>query len=309
MLDGLSIDPRLGEVRLRTQELIAIPDRLQFKVVATDAAGNSSSLDVVVALTVETPAADGLVAESNQTLSGEDALLEQPEISPDSELTSALRLDAASDTGSSDHDAVTHDRTPRLFGMATPGSRIELFAESTSETTFLGSAPVDEDGEWQLTLSDEKALLDGRYSITAQELNAGGEERSTTGTLDLVVDGLSPAFTSAASASATLSLSTDAFPPKDGVVFVSNDGSDANPGSLLAPFRTIQHAINQANPGDVVSIRGGTYRERLRIEDLNGRQDAPITFENIRTRMLYLLEPSRSRPSGSHMTTTSGRRI
>ena len=55
-LDGLSIDSTLGEVRLTTEELIAIPEQLHFKVVATDVAGNSSSLDVVVALTVETPA-------------------------------------------------------------------------------------------------------------------------------------------------------------------------------------------------------------------------------------------------------------
>ena len=56
---------------------------------------------------------------------------------------------------------------------------LELFAESTedstAESTFLGATPVDDDGAWQLTLSDEKALLDGRYSISAQELNADGE--------------------------------------------------------------------------------------------------------------------------------------
>ena len=57
-LDGLSIDSALGEVRLSTEELIAIPERLQFTVVATDVAGNSSSLDVVVDLTVETSAPD-----------------------------------------------------------------------------------------------------------------------------------------------------------------------------------------------------------------------------------------------------------
>ncbi|MEC8215177.1 MAG: Ig-like domain-containing protein [Cyanobacteriota bacterium] len=354
-LDGLSIDSALGEVRLSTEALIAIPERLQFKVVATDLAGNSSSLDVVVALTVETqepvdlpddgdvsgdglvpdgdasasgdgaqvsmfsldvpstnddpdgsnkddtsiaeddeqletdPAnedqeADGLISESDSTLTDDDAppvvdeAQEPTEINldPAPELTSALRLDAASDTGRSDGDAVTYERTPRFSGVATPGSRIELFAEST----FLGATPVGDDGEWQITLSDETALLDGRYSISAQELNADGEERSTTGTLDLVVDTLAPEFTSAASASATLTLSADAFPPTDGVLFVSNDGSDTNSGSLLAPFRTIQHAIDNAEAGDVISIRGGTYRERLRIENLNGRKDAPITFEN-----------------------------
>ena len=279
-LDGLSIDSTLGEVRLTTEELIAIPEQLHFKVVATDVAGNSSHLDVVVALTVEPPApvdssdeggaasgdgalvsmfsldvsstddsvseesdkslsnadeepddntvvavdedltnddpdgstsddtsiseddeqsetdpadedpaSDGLISKSDQPLPADDDLsvvdeeLEPPEINPDSEPTSALRLDTSSDTGRSDRDAVTQDRTPQFFGVARPGSRIELFAESTedstAESTFLGATPVDEDGAWQLTLSDEKALLDGLYSITAQELDADGEERST----------------------------------------------------------------------------------------------------------------------------------
>ena len=298
-LDGLLIDSTLGEVRLSTEELIAIPERLQFRVVATDVAGNSSSLDVVVDLTVDTPATvdtsgqGGLVSGEGPLISDDEERSEPDRADEDpaadgliseSELTSALRLDAASDTGSSDGDAVTNVRTSRFFGVATPGSRIELFAvsteDSTAESTFLGATPVGDDGEWQLTLSDEKALLDGRYSITAQELNADGVELSRSDAIDLVVDGLAPQFTSEASASATLTLSADAFPPTDGVVFVSNDGSDTNPGSLLAPFRTIQHAIDNAEPGDVISIRGGTYRERLRIENLNGREDAPITFEN-----------------------------
>ena len=175
----MSIDSALGEVRLSTEELIAIPERLQFTVVATDVAGNSSSLDVVVDLTVETSAPDdpsdegasalgdgvqvsmssfdvpstddfnsteGDGAPTNVDLDGPDIKVtsiyedvEQsqtdpvnedllpPEINPDSELTSALRLDASSDSGSSDRDAVTQLRIPRFSGQATPDSRIELF--------------------------------------------------------------------------------------------------------------------------------------------------------------------------------------
>ena len=63
-------------------------------------------------------------------------------------------------------------------------------------------------------------------------------------------------------------------------IYVSTDGNDSNSGSFIAPFRTIQHAINNAQAGDVISIRGGTYRERLKIKELNGHKDAPITFVN-----------------------------
>ena len=322
-LDGLSIDSNLGEVRLTTENLIAIPERVHFRVVATDVAGNSSSLDVVVSLIVETPSetlnpddgasasgegtmvsmsslevppstelteddssADGSVpdSETSEPLSDPNDVPEIPAITPEDELIAALRLDPRSDTGRSDLDGVTRDRTPAFSGVATPGARIELFADST----FLGAAPANSDGEWQLTLSEDKAFVDGRYSITARELKANGEERSRSDALDLVVDGLAPEFTSAASASASLTLSTNAVPPADGVYFVSNDGSDSNPGSFQAPFRTIQHAIDVVKPGDVVSIRGGSYRERLRIQDLNGRDDARITFENYQNENVVL---------------------
>ncbi len=54
-------------------------------------------------------------------------------------------------------------------------------------------------------------------------------------------------------------------------------GSDANPGTLAAPFATIQQAANVAQPGDTVLIHGGTYRET--VHPLNsGTAAAPITF-------------------------------
>ena len=71
-------------------------------------------------------------------------------------------------------------------------------------------------------------------------------------------------------------------------LFVSPHGDDINPGNLNAPFRTIQYAIDNAQAGDVILIRGGTYRERLKIEELNGREDAPITFKNFENEEVVL---------------------
>src|SRR5579863_9476195 len=45
--------------------------------------------------------------------------------------------------------------------------------------------------------------------------------------------------------------------------YVSTAGNDANPGTLAAPFQTIQHAASLANWGDAVVIRGGTYHETV----------------------------------------------
>ncbi len=44
---------------------------------------------------------------------------------------------------------------------------------------------------------------------------------------------------------------------------VSVDGKDTNSGLRAAPFRTIQHAAALAQPGDVITVHGGVYRERV----------------------------------------------
>ena len=44
---------------------------------------------------------------------------------------------------------------------------------------------------------------------------------------------------------------------------VALNGNDANPGTQTAPFRTIQHAATLAQPGDVITVHEGVYRERI----------------------------------------------
>lgn len=44
---------------------------------------------------------------------------------------------------------------------------------------------------------------------------------------------------------------------------VAINGNDANPGTRSSPFRTIQHAADLAQPGDVITVHAGTYRERV----------------------------------------------
>ena len=59
---------------------------------------------------------------------------------------------------------------------------------------------------------------------------------------------------------------------------VATTGADNNPGSIDAPFRTIQRAAALAQPGDTVLVRGGTYRETVRPAR-SGAAGAPITFK------------------------------
>ncbi|MHC4157302.1 MAG: DUF1565 domain-containing protein [Planctomycetota bacterium] len=44
---------------------------------------------------------------------------------------------------------------------------------------------------------------------------------------------------------------------------VSVKGSDKNDGSASKPFRTISTAAQAAQPGDVITVHEGTYRERV----------------------------------------------
>jgi alpha-N-arabinofuranosidase len=44
---------------------------------------------------------------------------------------------------------------------------------------------------------------------------------------------------------------------------VAPTGNDANPGTMAAPLRSIQRAADLAQPGDVVTVHEGVYRERV----------------------------------------------
>ena len=62
---------------------------------------------------------------------------------------------------------------------------------------------------------------------------------------------------------------------------VSPLGSDTANGSAATPWRTIQHAANQAVAGDTVTIMAGTYAERITFPNA-GTVGAPITFVGTR---------------------------
>ncbi len=60
---------------------------------------------------------------------------------------------------------------------------------------------------------------------------------------------------------------------------VSVKGNDANDGSAAKPFRTISAAARIAQPGDVITVHAGTYRERV-TPPRGGESDARrITYQ------------------------------
>ncbi|MHB1036856.1 MAG: right-handed parallel beta-helix repeat-containing protein [Pirellulales bacterium] len=61
-------------------------------------------------------------------------------------------------------------------------------------------------------------------------------------------------------------------------LFVAPGGNDANPGTQAAPLRTIQRGAELAQPGDVITVRAGVYRERI---------DPPRGGESSAKRIVY----------------------
>lgn len=66
---------------------------------------------------------------------------------------------------------------------------------------------------------------------------------------------------------------------KSNAKFVSVTGKNSNPGTIAKPFKSIQYAINQAKPGDIIYLLEGTYRERI-ILPKSGDENNPIKLVN-----------------------------
>lgn len=58
-------------------------------------------------------------------------------------------------------------------------------------------------------------------------------------------------------------------------------GNDANPGTAEAPWKTWAQAARLAQPGEVVWIHAGTYREHVSVEVSGNETDGPITFQAV----------------------------
>lgn len=60
--------------------------------------------------------------------------------------------------------------------------------------------------------------------------------------------------------------------------FVATNGDDAAVGSVDQPFQTIQRAAELAQPGDVVTVREGIYRERVNPKRGGNSEDQRIVY-------------------------------
>lgn len=78
-----------------------------------------------------------------------------------------------------------------------------------------------------------------------------------------------------------IEFSVESPPPPGNTVYVATNGNDSNPGTLAAPLRTIQRAVDLAQPGYTIYLRGGTYAPSTNIQLLkSGTSSQPITMRN-----------------------------
>src|SRR6056300_1980430 len=112
---------------------------------------------------------------------------------------------------------------------------------------ILNVSPDSDAAKWQVVAQgDTGAVLNTRGDLIKQ--GAAASERLPIGTVGsvLTTDGTDPIWSNAEGKN---------------VIYVSNSGSDSNPGSQFLPFKTIYHALSVASSRDVVdfdTITGGT---------------------------------------------------
>jgi len=112
--------------------------------------------------------------------------------------------------------------------------------------------------------------------------------------------GLLLALAGAGTAGAVLSGSADrALAASGRQLWVSPTGSDSAPGSAAQPFRTLVKALGVLRPGDTLTVRGGTYKERIQNPRITaGTSSARITVQAaagerpVIEGLLWLREPS-----------------
>jgi len=108
-------------------------------------------------------------------------------------------------------------------------------------------------------------------SLFALQPGTGYDVRATLNDPDGVTGG--------PSAQLVVTTRTEVFPePSLRTLYVSPTGSNSNPGTDPgAPLETIQHAADLAQPGDLILIQPGVYRESVTVPT-SGTASQPIVF-------------------------------
>jgi hypothetical protein len=161
-------------------------------------------------------------------------------------------------------DGTDGDLSTAGFQPATPCVTCDLTA---SAFVVNASCSNISDGEVSVTPADGTAPYSYLWSNSS----------TTDAVFDLAVGSYTVTVTDLAGCTATASATVGVEPHVAGTdwfvndlnqtsdVFTTNIGNDANPGTSVCPFATVNHAITMAAPGDVIKVDAGLYDERIDV--------------------------------------------
>ena len=66
----------------------------------------------------------------------------------------------------------------------------------------------------------------------------------------------------------------------DNNIYVSNNGSDLNPGTLKSPKQIVSAALDIAKPGSNIFLLPGTYTGCITIKNVSGSPNNSISIES-----------------------------
>ena len=159
-------------------------------------------------------------------------------------------LAAASDSGGSTTDNLTHDTTPTLTGSGAVANGTVTIISSLGGT--LGTATADGSGHWSFTPGTPLAA--GTHSITATSTDAAGNVSTASPGLSLTIDTTAPTTTVTIN-----SITTDSGTAGD---FITNDSDgltlNASLGTALAPGETLEYSTDGSTWADITGSVSGT---------------------------------------------------
>ena len=182
-----------------------------------------------------------------------------------------FRLAAYRETG----EGPVYGELSNTVGATTPARRVARVSASPSSHRF---TRIGETVPITATAYDDAGAV-----LEAAELTFGSSDASVAGVdaAGLVTAralGIaSIAVAAACCPTAMATVAVEVTSPDADSYYVSTTGSDANPGTETAPWRTIAHGLEQLQPGQTLFVRGGTYEEDIKRPAIQGgRPDARI---------------------------------
>ncbi|MDF3933331.1 Ig-like domain-containing protein [Pseudomonas citronellolis] len=141
--------------------------------------------------------------------------------------------------------SLTDDRTPTVSGTSEPGNVVHLYVNGNE----VGSVVTDAEGNWSITTSDLGA--DGSKIITAQAVDAAGQQSPMTGGFEIILDTTAPTKPEVPSA-------------------IDNVGGDSAIVAGGSTDDTTPTFGGSAEPGDTVTIKDGDKVLGTATVDENG---------------------------------------